>query len=64
MEYVVYTTLATSAMNFLLTIFQSIKQDHFKSTCGYGGCCTMENEMQTHDSSRSRDVDAPKSKDG
>lgn len=43
-EYVIYLTFAAVVLDFLLSVFQSIQSDHFKSTCGKN-CCMMENEL-------------------
>lgn len=57
MEYVIYTTLGTSVINVILTIFQSIKQDHFTSTCGGGKCCTMKNDLVMQEITKVMELD-------
>lgn len=46
MEYGVFITLGVSGLNCLLTAWQSVKMNHFKSTCAEGKCCLIEDDLE------------------
>lgn len=41
----IWLTFAGTVLNFLLLCWQSIKENHFKSTCCGGKWCTMEDDI-------------------
>lgn len=42
---ILWLNFGATVLNFLLLCWQSIKENHFKSTCLGGKCCTMEDDL-------------------
>lgn len=44
MDILIILNFITSILTLLINVFQSVKSNHFESTCGNNNCCEIDME--------------------